>query len=176
MGTVTLESMDLVIDKCRYPSVIVWWNYLRLWLLLLDLFTPLHKYPFSHFLIIRCDCSRFSHQRQKQVRLIYRECFLSTQLWASNELYLKTSIFFSHWFLMDIEWFHNGLIGFRKENRRSIIANRNRRIGTAALEIIGCKNEFLLTFWITGNRRFVFIWDYLCNDRTGIFVCTLIGK
>ena len=174
MGTVTLESMDLVFDKCRYPSVIVWWNRLRLWLLLLDLFPPIHKYPFSHFLIIRCHCSRFSHQRQKQVRLIYRECLLSTQLWASNELYLKTRSFFSHWFLMVIEWFHTGMIGFRKENRRSIIANRYRRIGTAAWEINGCKNEFLLTIWITGNRRFVFKWEYLCNERTGILVCTLL--
>ena len=74
---------------------------------------------------------------------------------------------------MDIEWFHTGMIGFRKENRRSIIANRYRRIGTAAWEINGCKNEFLLTIWITGNRRFVFKWEYLCNERTGILVCTL---
>ena len=46
---------------------------------------------------------------------------------------------------MYIEWFRTRMIGFRKENRQSIIANRYRRIGTAAWEINGCKNEFLLT-------------------------------
>ena len=38
------------------------------------------------------------------------------------------------------------MIGFRRENRRSIIANRYKRIGTAAWEINGCNNVFLLTF------------------------------
>ena len=39
-------------------------------MLLLHLFHPILKYPFSHFLIIRCYCSRISHQTRKQVRLI----------------------------------------------------------------------------------------------------------
>ena len=68
IGSVILESMDLVFDWCRYPSIIIWWNPLRYGLLLLHLFPPIFKYAFSHFLIIRCCCSRIIHQRQKQVR------------------------------------------------------------------------------------------------------------
>ena len=36
------------------------------------------------------------------------------------------------------------MIGLRKKNRRSISANSYRRIGTATLEIIGCKSVLLL--------------------------------
>ena len=97
-------------------------------------------------------------------------------MWASYELYLKTRSFFSQQFLMDIEWFRTGMIGFRKENRQSIIANRYRRIGIASWKINGCKNEFLWTIWITGNRRFAFKWEYLCNERTHMLICNLIGK
>ena len=64
IGSVILESMDLVFDWCRYPSIIIQWNQLRWWLLLHDLVPSIHKYLFSHFLIIRCCCSRISHQRQ----------------------------------------------------------------------------------------------------------------
>ena len=70
IGSVILESIDLVIDWCRYPSIIIQWNPIRCLLLPLHLFPPILKYPFSHFLIIRCCCSRISHQRQKQLRLI----------------------------------------------------------------------------------------------------------
>ena len=65
IGSVILESIDLVFSWCRHPSIIIQWNLLRWLQLLLHLFPPTHKYPFSHFLIIRCDCSRISHQRQK---------------------------------------------------------------------------------------------------------------
>ena len=77
IGSVILESIDLVIDRCRYPSINIWWYRLRWWLLLLHLFPPILKYPFSHFLIIRCCCSRISHQTQKRLPLIPIPCFLS---------------------------------------------------------------------------------------------------
>ena len=70
IGSVILESMDLVFDWCRYPSIIVWWNRLRWLLLLVHLFPQILKYAFSHFLIIRCCCSRIIHQTQKRLRLI----------------------------------------------------------------------------------------------------------
>ena len=70
IGSMILESSDLVFDWCRYPSIIIWWNLHRYLVLLLHLFPPILKYPFSHFLILRCCCSRISHQKQKQVRLI----------------------------------------------------------------------------------------------------------
>ena len=77
IGSVILESMDLVFDWCRYPSIIIQWN--RLWcrLLLVHLFPPILKYAFSHFLIIRCCCSRISHQTQKRLPLIPIPCFFS---------------------------------------------------------------------------------------------------
>ena len=77
IGSVILESIDVVFDWCRHPSVIIQWNLLRLCMLLLHLFPPILKYPFSHFLIIRCCCSRISHQTQKRVRLIPIPCFFS---------------------------------------------------------------------------------------------------
>ena len=82
----------------------------------------------------------------------------------------------SQQFLMVIVWFRTGMIGYRKKNRQSIIANRYRRIGIASWKINGCNNVFLLTIWITGNRRFVFKWDYLCDERTGMLVYNPIGK
>ena len=78
IGSVILESMDLVIDWCRYPSINIWWYPIRC-LLLLHLYHPTHKYSLSHFLIIRCCCSRIIHQTQKRLRLIDWECFLSTE-------------------------------------------------------------------------------------------------
>ena len=54
IGSVILESMDLVFDWCRYPSTIVWWYPIRWRLLPVHLFPPILKYAFSHFLIIRC--------------------------------------------------------------------------------------------------------------------------
>ena len=77
IGSVILESSDLVFDWRRYPSIIVWWNQIRWWLLLAHLFPPIHKYSYSHFLILRCCCSRISHQTQERVRLIPISCFLS---------------------------------------------------------------------------------------------------
>ena len=70
IGSVILESMDLLFDWCRYPSIIIWWNQIRCLLLFLDPFHPILKLSFSPFLIIRCCCSRISHQTRKQVRLI----------------------------------------------------------------------------------------------------------
>ena len=70
IGSVILESMDLVFDWCRYPSIIIQWNQLRWLVLPLHLFPPILKYPFSPFLIIRCCGSRIIHQTQKQLRLI----------------------------------------------------------------------------------------------------------
>ena len=78
IGSVILESMDLVFDWCRYPSIIIQWNQLRWLLLPLHPFPPILKYSFSHFLIIRCCCSWISHQTQKQVRLIPIPCFFSS--------------------------------------------------------------------------------------------------
>ena len=78
IGSVVLESMDVVFDWFRHPSIIIWWNILPWLLLPLHLFPPILKYILSYFLIIRCYCSRISHQRQKQLRLIDWECFLST--------------------------------------------------------------------------------------------------
>ena len=68
IGSVVLESMDLVFDWCRYPSTAIQWNPIT-WLLF-HLFPPILKYASSHFLIIRCCCSWISHQRQKRLRLI----------------------------------------------------------------------------------------------------------
>ena len=62
IGSVILESMDLVFDWCRYPSIIIWWNQIQLSQLLLHLFPPILKYAFSHFLIIRCCCFGELHQ------------------------------------------------------------------------------------------------------------------
>ena len=62
--------MDLVFDWCRYPSIIIWWNLLRCKLLLVHLFPPILKYPFSHYLIIRCCCSWISHQKHMSLPLI----------------------------------------------------------------------------------------------------------
>ena len=116
------------------------------------------------FLILRCIWSSLFYPSAEFVCIVSNTIvslpvhYLSS-LWSSNELHLKTRTLFSQQFLMVIEWFNTGMIGFRKENRRSIIANRNRRKGTTALEINSCRNEFLLTIWITGNRRFVFKWE-----------------
>ena len=77
IGSVILESIDLVFDWCRYPSIIIQWNPIRCLLLPLHLFPPILKYSYSHFLIIRCCRSRICHQRQKRLRLIDNECFLS---------------------------------------------------------------------------------------------------
>ena len=79
IGSVILDSIDLVFDWCRYPSIVIQWNLLPWWLLQIHLFPPILKYPFSHFLIIRCHRSRIIHQTRKRLRLIDRECFLSTQ-------------------------------------------------------------------------------------------------
>ena len=76
IGSVILESSDLAFDWCRYPSIIIQRNLLPWWLLHTHLFPPILKYYFSHFLIIRCCCSRIIHQTRKQVRLIDQECFL----------------------------------------------------------------------------------------------------
>ena len=78
IGSVILESMDLVFDWCRYPSIIIWWNLLRFSQLLLHLFPPTHKYSLSHFLIIRCCCSRIIHQRQKRLRHWLRVFLVNT--------------------------------------------------------------------------------------------------
>ena len=75
IGSVILESIGLVFDWCRYPSIIIWWYPIRC-LLLVHLFPPILKYPFSHFLIIRCCCSRISHQTRKQIPLIPIPLFL----------------------------------------------------------------------------------------------------
>ena len=55
IGSVILESMNLVFDWCRYPSINIWWYPIQCLVLLLHLFPPILKYPFFHFLIIRCD-------------------------------------------------------------------------------------------------------------------------
>ena len=70
IGSVILESSDLVIDWTRYPSVIILGNPIRWWLLPVHLFPPILKYAFSHLIIIRCYCSRIIHQKQKQISLI----------------------------------------------------------------------------------------------------------
>ncbi len=62
IGSVILESMDLVFDWCRYPSIIIQWNQIRCLLFRLHLFPPILKYTFSHFLIIRCCWFRELHQ------------------------------------------------------------------------------------------------------------------
>ena len=63
IGSVILESSQLVFDWCRYSSIIIQWNRLRWWLLLLlHLFPQILKYPFSPFLIIRCHWYRELHQ------------------------------------------------------------------------------------------------------------------
>ena len=69
-GIVVLESSHLVIDWTRYPSIIIRWNTIRLWILRVHLFPPILRYAFSHLIIIRCYWSRISHQKQKQVCLI----------------------------------------------------------------------------------------------------------
>ena len=76
IGSVILESIDLVFDWCRYPSTVIQRNLLRWLVLLVHLFPPILKYPFSYFLIIRCCCSRISHQRQKPLPLIPIPLFL----------------------------------------------------------------------------------------------------
>ena len=76
IGSVILESSDLVFDWCRHPSIIIWWNPIRSLLLLPHLFLQILKYSFSHFLILRCHCSRISHQTQKQIPLIPIPLFL----------------------------------------------------------------------------------------------------
>ena len=70
IGSVILESSHLVIDRTRYPSIIIGWNLFRQFLLLLHLFPPIFKYSFSHLIIIRCYCSRITHQKKKQLCLI----------------------------------------------------------------------------------------------------------
>ena len=62
IGSVILESSHLVINWYRHPSINIWWDPIRLCLLLLHLFPPVLKYPFSHFLIIRCCWFRELHQ------------------------------------------------------------------------------------------------------------------
>ena len=54
IGSVILESMDLVFDWCRYPSINIRWNQIRCLLLRFHLFPPILKYSYFHFLIIRC--------------------------------------------------------------------------------------------------------------------------
>ena len=78
IGSVILESMKWVFDWCRYPSIIIQWNQIRWLLLLVHLFPPILKYPFFHFLIIRCYCSRISHKKHRQIRLIDWKCILLT--------------------------------------------------------------------------------------------------
>ena len=70
IGSVILESSHLVFDRSRYPSIIIQWNPIRRWLLLVHLFPPILKYPFSPLIIIRCYCSRIIHQKKKRVSLI----------------------------------------------------------------------------------------------------------
>ena len=70
IGSVILESSDLVIDSCRYFSIIIQWNPIRWELLPLHLFPPILKYSFSYCIIIRCWWSRISHQRRKPLSLI----------------------------------------------------------------------------------------------------------
>ena len=66
IGSVILESSHSVIDRTRYPSVIILGNPIRwVWLLLLRLFHPILKYSFSHFITIRCYWSRIIHQKQE---------------------------------------------------------------------------------------------------------------
>ena len=77
IGSVILESMYLVFDWCRYPSIIIQWNPIRWLLLQIHLFPPILKYAFSHFIIIRCCCSQISHQTQKRLLLIPIPCFFS---------------------------------------------------------------------------------------------------
>ena len=68
IGSVILESSYLVIESCRYPSVVIRRNPIQWWLLLLvHPFPPILKYAFSHLIITRCSCSWISHQNQKSV-------------------------------------------------------------------------------------------------------------
>ena len=54
MGSVILESSDLVIDRSRYPSIIIRWNPIRWCLLRVHLFPPILEYSFFHLIIIWC--------------------------------------------------------------------------------------------------------------------------
>ena len=87
IGSVILESMDLVFDWCRYPSINIWWNQLRYGLLLLHLYHSAFTYSFSHFLISRCWCSRFSHQKQKQLRLLTENVSYQHNKWQCDNDY-----------------------------------------------------------------------------------------
>ena len=82
IGSVILESMDLAFDWLRYPSIIIQWNQFRWLLLRLHLFPPILKYSFSHFLIIRCCCSRISHQTQKQLRQLTESVSYQHNKWT----------------------------------------------------------------------------------------------
>ena len=74
IGSVILESSHLVTDWTRYSPIIIQWNWIRYrsfgWPFPIRLFPPTLKYTFSHLIIIRCHCSRFIYQKQKQVCLI----------------------------------------------------------------------------------------------------------
>ena len=76
MGSVILESSHLVIDSCRYFSIIIGWNHIRFPLLRVHPLPPTLKYLFSHLIIIRCPCSRISHHKPKQIPLILIPSFL----------------------------------------------------------------------------------------------------
>ena len=78
IGSVILESMDLVFDWCRHPSIIIRWNPIRWRLLPLHLFLQILKYSFSHFLILRCYCSRILHQKRERFHRILIPCFFLT--------------------------------------------------------------------------------------------------
>ena len=74
IGSVILESIHWVIDWCRYPSLIIQWNPVRCWLLLVHPFPPIFKYAFSHFIIFRCVRSGVFHQFWTQITLANESC------------------------------------------------------------------------------------------------------
>ena len=67
IGSMILESIAIMVFWCRYPSIIMWWNPIRWWLLQLHVFPPIFKYVWCHLITIRFSCSRISHQKQKQL-------------------------------------------------------------------------------------------------------------
>ena len=63
MDSVILESSDMTMDWCRYPSTVRRWNPIQETVLLLYLFPSILEYSFSHLLITWCSCSWVSHQK-----------------------------------------------------------------------------------------------------------------
>ena len=90
IGSVVLESSHMTVDWTRYSSVIIQWNPIRWFLLLLHLFPPILKYSFSlsfdhsmlllsihlsESMVILCHliCLRYSHRR-KLIWLLLISC------------------------------------------------------------------------------------------------------